>query len=1058
MKAILVERCGSTMDLAKLGFKSQSLEKSASVFAYLTLAQTKGRGRQGSDWLQSQGNALKPSNENSASEISLNEVLSAGKITSFDEVFSQSTDFLPVTFQFPYGAIQVPLSWVSLLVGCAVKDALSKTWNQFLSLPQGHLFSDPSRNVFIKWPNDLVYLDSHLQWKKFGGILCETQVQGSHPEAIFVGLGLNFFTHPSLPGSTSIFEMVSQRSSPKTIKPIRQFLGNEEIRKYLLTSFALSLEKELMDYLTVKRQVGHLRNLVEERMMPKGTFVSVDKSKYCGRFVGLSGDGAIQIDGYDSPIYSGEVELGQLLQQSSTGNRESPLDAADKIPQEFSAVHLPTLELKKQITLKKHLKYKESLQNERKNQSDEVVIHSQVVQIYAEFGNTNLHFMIQKNSLEPFFDSLSIAEFENQGVLEEFFSKVMPTSQSVTLHFYYASVRSIGHTHQIALALQAELRKNHPEVSFKFQQMTLDNFPALRPFQNQYPTPMGMDRLLRFQFIYRKAKALDLNVACVSFGTATTLEACSPKGEILMSLITPGLQLSLNALSKGTSLLPELQFKDYKAGSAIDTYSSMLNGVLWSSLGLVLSALLKGNITRIFMTGGGALAVLESEPCQVLQAPFPSLKMELVPGLELLELAHEIESSRKIPTPTAHQTQLVIQNMESKRVLNYQAGELEVDDSLFRRIGGRIENIGMDQRLDGFLGKKYPFHTRQVWGTRALAKEVKVEHLAPKSPTQEHVPRLSEVKDTYRLQKYDQIWVFHPPEHEPSMLKNLEIEYDDSDVIAFHKPPNMVVHAAGMYGRNTFVEIKNKMGYGQASAVHRIDRETSGLLLCARTFESRSLLSKFFREGKINKIYLAVTRGILKVPQECIVDMPLGNAVNSKIRLKTEVFGENALEAKTYFKCLSQVGDYGLWLCFPLTGRTNQIRAHFEGIGLWIVGDKMFHPEEEVFMDYYENGLSSFVLEKAQMPRHYLHNVAIGLSHLVSDLERSRFKEVFAKEGIVSSLPPDMMEQEFVRDLFQSAGFSWQEESQFKNEMKQYLKILDHLDLTQIAVVSTPLR
>jgi RluA family pseudouridine synthase len=332
----------------------------------------------------------------------------------------------------------------------------------------------------------------------------------------------------------------------------------------------------------------------------------------------------------------------------------------------------------------------------------------------------------------------------------------------------------------------------------------------------------------------------------------------------------------------------------------------------------------------------------------------------------------------------------------------------------FRKLGVLLENITEPQRIDAYLAKKFQFHSRKIWYTRIENHELLVEHCANKNRKKEI--ELIQVKPTYKIKNYDQIWIFHPPECEPDLFKKIDLVFDDGDVCVFAKPPHMVVHAAGMYGKNNFINVVAKMGDTSCFPVHRIDKETSGILLCARQSSTRKLISLAFRQGHIQKMYLAVTKGLRFLPEKFRVHLPIGTPEQSFIRLKLWVHGQNAQHAETWFSKLATFEDYTLFACLPQTGRTNQIRIHLAAIGHWIVGDKMYHKNEQVFLEFYEKGLTSWVQEQVLFHRHMLHNVAIMAPKIPLP--------ALSEKPIVCELDFDLRQSEIVKNLCQKIPLS----------------------------------
>ena len=118
--------------------------------------------------------------------------------------------------------------------------------------------------------------------------------------------------------------------------------------------------------------------------------------------------------------------------------------------------------------------------------------------------------------------------------------------------------------------------------------------------------------------------------------------------------------------------------------------------------------------------------------------------------------------------------------------------------------------------------------------------------------------------------------------------------------------------------------------------------------------------------------------------------------------------------------------EYSLFACLPVTGRTNQIRIHLAAIGHWILGDKMYHENENVFIEFYESGFTPWVQEQVIFPRHMLHNTAIMLD------EKINFAPLSFKP-IICPIAEDMSEFHVVQKLMKNANISLNTEEQIKN-------------------------
>ena len=194
--------------------------------------------------------------------------------------------------------------------------------------------------------------------------------------------------------------------------------------------------------------------------------------------------------------------------------------------------------------------------------------------------------------------------------------------------------------------------------------------------------------------------------------------------------------------------------------------------------------------------------------------------------------------------------------------------------------------------------------------------------------------------------------------------------------------------------------------------VHRIDKETSGILVLAKDKESCAHLTRQFAERTTQKRYFAVVKGI--VPETFEVNAPMLRDDRSAIGLKMRVGTEDEPEAQsafTGFQRLEVVGNFSLVECFPKTGRQHQIRVHLAHSGHPIVGDKLYGiPEEESLRFYERRHLSAEAMAQLILPRHALHSAGLAFDHPLTG----------ARMSFVTDLPPDL--REFVESQRNLAG------------------------------------
>jgi 23S rRNA pseudouridine1911/1915/1917 synthase len=213
------------------------------------------------------------------------------------------------------------------------------------------------------------------------------------------------------------------------------------------------------------------------------------------------------------------------------------------------------------------------------------------------------------------------------------------------------------------------------------------------------------------------------------------------------------------------------------------------------------------------------------------------------------------------------------------------------------------------------------------------------------------------IKSNYRLRGGDRVVLEVPPPAEVAIEAQdipLDILYEDSQVIVIDKPRGMVVHpAAGNY-EGTMVnallehceDLSGINGVMRPGIVHRIDKDTSGVLMVAKTDRAHLSLARQIKDRAVTRRYIALVHGNIR-EESGIINAPIGRHPTDRKKMAVEV--RNGKEAITHFKVLERFPGYTLVEARLKTGRTHQIRVHMAYIGHPVVGDPKYGPRTPHF-------------------------------------------------------------------------------------------------------------
>jgi len=228
-------------------------------------------------------------------------------------------------------------------------------------------------------------------------------------------------------------------------------------------------------------------------------------------------------------------------------------------------------------------------------------------------------------------------------------------------------------------------------------------------------------------------------------------------------------------------------------------------------------------------------------------------------------------------------------------------------------------------------------------------------------------------KASDKVEQGDVIVVRVPPPVPAELIAEdipLTIVYEDDDVVVIDKPAGLVVHPAAGHDSGTLVNallghIPDLEGIGgevRPGIVHRLDKDTSGLIIAAKNDRALQFLQEQFKSRTIKKMYLALVEGIVE-PREGIIDAPIGRSKTDRKKMAVTREGRSA-RTRYRVRQIYRQPDLSLVEAYPETGRTHQIRVHFAWVKHPLVGDEVYGRQRSIVL----------------IERHFLHAAALALT------------------------------------------------------------------------------
>jgi 23S rRNA pseudouridine1911/1915/1917 synthase len=271
----------------------------------------------------------------------------------------------------------------------------------------------------------------------------------------------------------------------------------------------------------------------------------------------------------------------------------------------------------------------------------------------------------------------------------------------------------------------------------------------------------------------------------------------------------------------------------------------------------------------------------------------------------------------------------------------------------------RVEEGNAGERLDVFLAKENP--------------ELSRSHIQKLITGQQVTVNGDPVRSSYRVKPGDEVVLRVPPPRELEVVPEnipLDIYYEDADVVVVNKPRGMVVHPAEGNYSGTLVnallfhcrDLSGVNGIMRPGIVHRLDKDTSGLIMVAKNDLAHLELARQLKERRVTRRYIALAHGNF-AEDRGTVDAPIGR--HPRDRQRMAVVNQGGRHAVTHYRVLERFGPYTLLELRLETGRTHQIRVHMAYLGHPLVGDLKYGPSRPHF----------------DLQGQFLHAATLGFQH-----------------------------------------------------------------------------
>ena len=280
-------------------------------------------------------------------------------------------------------------------------------------------------------------------------------------------------------------------------------------------------------------------------------------------------------------------------------------------------------------------------------------------------------------------------------------------------------------------------------------------------------------------------------------------------------------------------------------------------------------------------------------------------------------------------------------------------------------------------RLDRFLAQQFPTYSRVNLRRVITAAGVMVDG--------------KRAKAAHHLRPGERVAIVLPPPQRDSPLPEdipLDVLYEDDELAVINKPPGMVVHPAKGHWAGTltsalqfhFDQLSSAGGPSRPGIVHRLDRDTSGVMVVAKTDQTHLLLASQFESRTVEKEYFALVAGVIDRDRD-IIDSPIGAHPYHREKMAIRRDHSTSRPAQTFYEVLERFDGFSALRVLPKTGRTHQIRLHLSSIGCNVLCDRLYGGRSQITRGEIRRDTSD---ERVLLDRQALHARRLKLQHPTS--------------------------------------------------------------------------